>query len=493
MRRKNDLRRRSTKTTSNSYQEFEPRRMLAGDVTAFMLDGNVYIRGDAENNQVEVVFDEHGAGWVKGIGDTTVNGNDFRQLLHTRIEVNSDQSLTTIIDGGLKAHMGPGHDYIRVVNTQFEDLSVIYGGTGNDRVEIEDATFTDRITVQTFDGNDSITSMHSDFQSELFVFGLEGNDKVMLDNTNTHSTAVVVTGNGNDTVQVVDGHYLGDTHLVLTGDGDDIVGIDNPQIGDGGLGVYGGQGSDDVTTTLHDGSADGMVVVNGQLGGDTIEMNVADSMEEMVTSIGFEDETDIVFDNGVGGALNVNYAATSYYTVKDNHRIANDFAFESDTTVTSIDWTGTYAADLFTGNQDPYAVDDFIIEFYEGNEYLPIGDPIASFDVGNDVDREAFDPFIEEHMPNWTTYQYSADVDVTFEAGKIYWVSIYSTVEDFGPPNEHGTWGNHFVWGSQTAVYGAPPNPAFEQDVTVYNYGDEVRPNHRWDIFGGLMDFQLRS
>ena len=36
------------------YNNLEPRKMLAGDVTVFEFGGDLFIRGDAQDNQIQI-------------------------------------------------------------------------------------------------------------------------------------------------------------------------------------------------------------------------------------------------------------------------------------------------------------------------------------------------------------------------------------------------------------------------------------------------------
>ena len=144
----------------NSYQSLENRRLLAGNVTVFE-NVHLYIRGDRADNQFEVVVQDDQLK-VVGLNGTTINGQGSF--------VTETASLTesgVVFQGGLRAHLGSGHDEIAIRDAQFESLSIVYGGTGNDRVDVVDSHFKKPMTIQTFDGDDSVTVHGSQFDDHF--------------------------------------------------------------------------------------------------------------------------------------------------------------------------------------------------------------------------------------------------------------------------------------------------------------------------------------
>lgn len=56
------------------YQPLEPRKMLAGDITAAVANGQLMITGDAEANEVMIIGNGDGSARVVGVDGTTING-----------------------------------------------------------------------------------------------------------------------------------------------------------------------------------------------------------------------------------------------------------------------------------------------------------------------------------------------------------------------------------------------------------------------------------
>ena len=478
---------------SADYKPLEQRRLLAGNVTVFE-NVHLYIRGDAADNQFEVVSDGDQLR-INGLDGTTINGEESI-LVEGSIATDSGVSFA----GGLRAHLGPGHDDFAITDAQFEDMSLIYGGTGNDKVDVVDSRFLDRTVIQTFDGNDSISTTGSYFGDTFFAMTLDGQDSVLMIDSMLAGDSIVVTGNHADSVRSDSNHYLGETNLVLTFGGDDTVQLNNPVVGEHQLGVFLGFGDDTVGGDLTEAKIESRIKIGGQGGVDqTHGMTMSDEVADDVT---VTVEQNLVFDNGTGGIEGVEATSTSYFNSEsDNFRVANDVTLDSTETISRISWSGNYS------RGEAFEVDDFTIEIYEGiffndNPYSPEGDPVAVFNVGNEVNRVDtgidLPPVEEEDL-----YAYSADIDFTMEAGKTYWVSIFAANEEEVPGTGLGSNFNHFQWGFRTS-YSTWEKPEFlgeEVDLsntTAYTFGDFRSADPGWfNDFGSVrdapQDFQLWS
>ncbi len=471
------LQRRST----SSYQSLEPRCMLAGNVAVFE-NVHLYIRGDNADNQFEIVA-EGDQLKIQGIDGTTINGQESYLVQGAQL---TDAGMS--FEGGLRAHLGPGHDDFMVKDALFEDLSIVYGGTGNDNVDLVDSRFEDKLTVQTFEGSDSISATGSHFGDTFFAITLAGEDSVSMVDSMLAGNSIVATGDDADSIHSSGNHYMGEVNLVLPLDGDDTVVLNNPVVGDNQLGVFLGDGDDTIHADLTDATIDGSVRIGGQEGNDqAMEMSFSDELAERVT---LDVDQMLVFDNGTGGITGVEAVNTSFFNSEsDNFQVANDVQLDSTQTINRISWSGSYAGEAFEE-------DNFTIEFYtgntfNGNPYTPTGDPIATFNVGNDVNRVDTGITLREQQ----LFSYSADIDVTLEAGEIYWVSIFAANEDAVPENGFGGNFNHFMWGFQTG-YTAFGAESELENTSVYTYGDFSTSDPGWfndfaSVKDAPQDFQL--
>ena len=98
-------------------------------------------------------------------------------------------------------------------------------------------------------------------------------------------------------------------------------------------------------------------------------------------SSAFAQSCQVVFDNGVGGPQFVNFISAADV---DNPVVsADNFMFDTATTITDVEWSGIYF-----GEDSPPAVDNFTIAFYADDAGEPAAAPLAEFDVGNAVSRQ---------------------------------------------------------------------------------------------------------
>ncbi|MEM9411500.1 MAG: dockerin type I domain-containing protein [Planctomycetota bacterium] len=143
----------------------------------------------------------------------------------------------------------------------------------------------------------------------------------------------------------------------------------------------------------------------------------------------------LVFDNGVGGPAGMDDALQSDTDPlpEFNNLVeiaADDFLVNVDTFITNIKWSGVYVI------SDTPKLDTFVIRIY-GDNNGPIGQPLATLNVGNDVNRldSGFD-----FMSFFDIYEYSADIEFDAVANTTYWVSI--DAQSFSDTNDTWFWGS---------------------------------------------------
>ena len=463
------------------YKTLEGRRLLAGNITVFESD-HLYVRGDAADNEVEVIA-EGDQLLINGLEGTTINGKQSYVVRGAEV---TESGVT--FAGGLRAHFGPGHDSIKIQDAMFESFSVMYGGTGNDSIEVVDSAFMDKFVMQTFDGDDSISTTRSDFEGPLFIMTLDGEDSVSITDSMLAGDSFVVTGNQSDTVRSESSHYMGDLNLVLPLDGDDTVELINPVVGESQLGIFLGNGDDSISGDMTEATVEGTVRIGGQAGrDDASEMEMGDLTTSDVTVGTMENA--VVFENDV----DIDGAAHSY---REYGFAATRVELEQTTRIREVQWKGTYAAeDLRQQFNYDFPVDDFTIEIFESDSYdvqyvgkfdAPVGEALATFNVGNDVNRtdtgEVFGPANADYPQ--PIFSYSAEIDFEMEAGKTYWVSIHA--EDDGNP-VYWTWG---LERSEFDFTGVIANDAAYFSTGRNPQGERVSS---WNGGGGRMDLQLKS
>ena len=421
---------------SNTYQVLENRLLLAGDVTV-VESGHLYIRGDQANNQFEVVA-ENGRLEVRGLEGTTINGEESYIVSGAQV-TESGVSFA----GGLRAHLGPGHDDFVVRDAVFESRSIIFGGTGDDSVAVEDSTFADQFVIQTFHGNDSVSTSGSYFADTLYAITLDGEDSVTVTDSVFAGNSFVNTGNHSDSIHSQGNHYSGELNLLLSSAGNDSVELNNPVIGENQLGVFLGNGDDTISADLTEASITSTIKIAGQAGIDQIPEMAMNPHDQENISIGTVEHMQ-VFDGGVGGAENVESGQLSIFATdtNDGNRFATPVVLDSTQTISLVEWTGYNERDIY-GNSDSDSdpADNFVVEIFEGAEDgAPDSSTSVRFEVGGANRQDSGETVLGAPL-----YEYSANVDYTIEAGKTYFVSIYNVFEAAESGQE--LW---WAWGSRT-------------------------------------------
>ncbi|QEG23507.1 hypothetical protein [Mariniblastus fucicola] len=416
-------RNRSTRQ-SLSYGSLEPKRLLAGNVNANFNGDHIYIRGDQQDNQIRI-YSSDGTIRIAGIDGTTINRR-AAVTVGNSTAVSGDARVTSQFAGGLRVHMGPGNDSVNVDGIRFHDLSIVYGGTGDDFVNISKTDFFSTAIVQTFDGDDNVAITNTQITDTLFAMTLDGDDSLTIENTITRGSAIMATGTGDDYLKLASNQHLGSPQFALTQDGADTVEILNPNIGTGGLEIFTGDGDDEVSGELVHGVIDGNVIIAGQGDTDISRLTIAESVSARVSLRGFEFNNEVVYRN----ASEVDYGFASYLKPDDSFFVADFVEFNQRTRLSSIEWLGSYE-----NSTAPLTGDNFVIEIYEGGfvddpsigtYQAPVGNPVATFNVGNNANREDTGRTWSNLGPTRRIFSYSADIDFTMASNRQYWISIYS-------------------------------------------------------------------
>jgi len=217
----------------NAYQVLEPRKMLAGDVTATVNDGLLQIIGDAEGNEIIVAGRPDGTATVFPVGDTTINGS-------------TDPF---------------------VVSTTLEDVDVRLN-EGDDNATIQGLVLSRSLRVRTGAGDDTTFVHHIEVQ-RFEQFAGDGNDQLEFNNVYSLGS-IQISGENNDDIVSITNMASGTNTTLLTGNGADTVAIDN-------LGV-----KDNIN--LDTGGADDQVILTGLVYGYRANFNDSISMDASVTS-----------------------------------------------------------------------------------------------------------------------------------------------------------------------------------------------------------------
>lgn len=289
MRRKKRLRR-----TLATYSILEPRKMLAGDINAFVDDGVLLVVGDAQANEVAITQNDAGAFVVTGV-DTTINGGSqpfttSSPFAHVTISLaggNDEASLDGVVIGsGLSFFGGDGNDRFVTTDSLSRQLHA-NGGAGDDVFEVD--LITRKSAYFYLGEGDDVVVASSLFAGRNFkVFGDDGNDTISTESLTVGRRIEIDVADGNDDVL-----FSGETSVrrearFELGDGDDFVAVlpeENSASANFGriVSVDAGDG-DDVVTFDPSVNATRSVSVRGGDGTDTFQSNGAQVSDDIRSS-----------------------------------------------------------------------------------------------------------------------------------------------------------------------------------------------------------------
>ncbi len=190
------------------YHQFEPRQLLAGDVSVSFSAGVLDVTGDSLANEFQIVGTPDGGVTLNGIANTTVNNGNNPFVVASGVRQ-------------VNLRLGEGNDSIEIVGLVLSDRLNIDGQLGNDNVKIRDLN-TSFLIVDGGDGND-VLEFHNTFsRREIRILGQEGNDTVSITAMATDRNFHLDTGAGSDTIAI---NHLGVRKSIFlsAGAGDDTV------------------------------------------------------------------------------------------------------------------------------------------------------------------------------------------------------------------------------------------------------------------------------
>src|SRR5688572_21019772 len=166
-------------------ERLEDRRLLAGNVTAQLVDGSLRIVGDAQNNDIVIEKD-----FVADL--LRVNGND-----------------TTINGDSMPAEFNIPPD-IRIIL-----------GDGNDRIVSRDAESSNTLSIDTGNGNDAVF-MDGGLSMDLRIRTGAGRDVITLTSIGVNDSGLIESGEGRDFISIYNG-FFSQQLIVRTGPDRDTI------------------------------------------------------------------------------------------------------------------------------------------------------------------------------------------------------------------------------------------------------------------------------
>lgn len=168
--------------------QLEDRSVPAGDVTARVVNGTLFIDGDARSNAVTVA----GTGWRSvairaGDADTTINGRAGDQPL-----------FLGDIFRGIVIRTNDGEDTVRLENVRSTKYIGVFTGGGEDEVVLTGLDARGAVEINTGVADDVVSVVSSKFRRTLAVDLADGDDRVEVSGSKLRDRTYFVGGEGDD-------------------------------------------------------------------------------------------------------------------------------------------------------------------------------------------------------------------------------------------------------------------------------------------------------
>lgn len=246
------------KKNGPDYATLEPRKLLAGDVTAIVAGNTLVISGDNASNEVLVSVNDSGNIEVAGRNETTINGNN--QVF----EVDLDDSMIN----DLRLFLAGGDDFAFVEDIEIENRLTIRGGAGSDTIGIFQVNVANDLYLDSGAGNDSVSVDRASIGDNLVIRTGGGEDFVGIDESDIRGRTVVDTGARHDRIAIRDSIHQSRVRI-SSGGGSDFISADGLTVNDAARINSGGR-SDNIF--VNDSSFGSRLFARGAGGTDNLEV-----------------------------------------------------------------------------------------------------------------------------------------------------------------------------------------------------------------------------
>jgi hypothetical protein len=200
-----------------AFERLETRELMAGNVTAAVTSGSLYVTGDNAANMLQMT-EVSGNRWkITGLGGTKINGKS---------QVTTAQPVTNDVQIDLNG----GNDNVTIQNGSVPHILNVFGDDGNNVTTLHSVKVGYGLGVYGNDGNNTVVANKVNVQAiggiyySVFAFG-NGNNVVAINNLRARDFRVY-TGSGMDSVTVTNSTLQSGSSLTLdTGDGRDAVSL----------------------------------------------------------------------------------------------------------------------------------------------------------------------------------------------------------------------------------------------------------------------------
>lgn len=177
-----------------SFESLEDRRLLAGDVIAKIVNGNLVVKGDNLDNGIAITAGANA-------GDVVVTGvNAGGSATNVNGTANGVVTLTGF-SGDLNIKMKRGNDSVAITWITTSGKAKVKGGHGDDTFDISDADFNGKLIVKLGEGDDSLSLRSTTVVGKAKVSGHSGSDDATVTDS-MFSELGVSLGKGDDLLTV---------------------------------------------------------------------------------------------------------------------------------------------------------------------------------------------------------------------------------------------------------------------------------------------------
>lgn len=202
------------------FESLEDRKLMAGNITANVINDELVLNGDGSANAVEVHQTAFNIYKVTGLNGTKINGKDDKSFIVKKgilVDLKGGDDSFEIggtvfvddVDGRLKIDMGAGKDKVTLGRVRVDGDTTINTSTEDDTIILGLASLG-KLTVNTGAGHDTFNTLFS--TSGQTVVNMEaGNDKFF--GSSSWNSLKVDSGIGDDTIELFLGTADGNIDL----------------------------------------------------------------------------------------------------------------------------------------------------------------------------------------------------------------------------------------------------------------------------------------
>jgi hypothetical protein len=229
-----------------SFERLETRSLMAGNVTAAVVGGNLTITGDDVANYIS----------LRELGDT---GKWEIVGLKTSINGNAPRVVTAPVTGSITINLNGGADRLNIHDGNVPGHLFITMGDGDDTASLSNLQLGTYLHFEGNDGNDAIAVKNVQVTDPSFAFFStidmqNGNDRAVVRNFNDQDLSLTM-GSGDDHLKMTNCAFLGGPYQRLqidTGDGSDTATLKHDVTGPLNVDVGTGKNSLNLTNCTAD-------------------------------------------------------------------------------------------------------------------------------------------------------------------------------------------------------------------------------------------------